>query len=122
MKTLSLIALALLQAPLAFGSAAEEFHARFAEELRASPVSLSTEGESSLHFSGGRAAAKMLQASSLEAAIGAAKAMSLSELTQVAREDKAVSLPALKSRELTIVILPGVFAEFIKNRAFEEVL
>ncbi|RYZ98897.1 MAG: hypothetical protein EOP11_20100 [Proteobacteria bacterium] len=33
-----------------------------------------------------------------------------------------MSLPALKSRELTIVILPGVFAEFIKNRAFEEVL
>jgi pimeloyl-ACP methyl ester carboxylesterase len=121
--TLSLLLTGILSSPLAaLAGSAEEFHARFLNELGTQVPAIASESQGSLHFGAGPALTKLLGASTLEEALAGGRALDLSKIAEGASGLKAAKLKALGSRELTIVLLPGVFAEFIKNRAFEEVL
>jgi len=119
---LSYLALLLLQSTAAFAGAADDFHARFDAELAQNPKPLTAESEATLHYAAGPALQKLVQAFSLEDALKQGSALDLSAIAEGAKGLNAAKLKPLKSRALTLVLLPGVFAEFIKNRAFEEVL
>lgn len=66
------------------------------------------------------------EASSVDEAMSAIKRSSLAKLHQATKADQSLSSldaeAVLKKRPLTIVLVPGIFGEFIKTRAFEEVL
>lgn len=103
----------LLMSLLALADSQATFHALFERELGSSAADL--------HFVADEAVARALAAPTLADAMRAQKEGSLSTLARVPAPGAiAPAIPKL-SRGLTLVLVPGVFAEFISNRAFEEV-
>lgn len=67
---------------------------------------------------------RSLKARTLEESLEALKGGSLTSLAEATRNAPRLDVPAtsLNGKKLTVVLVPGVFAEFIKNRAMEDVL
>lgn len=64
----------------------------------------------------------LASASSIEEALRSVSGSSLGALIANTRITPAITLAAKQGRPLTIVVVPGLFAEFIPTRPFEEIL
>lgn len=96
-----------------FADSQATFHALFEREVGASV--------SDLHFLADSAVTEALAAPTLEQAMRAQAAGSLATLAPVKPSTTVAPAIPRAARPLTVVLVPGVFAEFIKTRAFAEV-
>lgn len=100
------------------------FRQIFLEEAKAAKPSASATQISDLFFTPDTSTERALKARTLDEALEAQKGGSLTSLKAAEATSPRVELANfnLKGKRLTVVLVPGVFAEFIKNRAMEEVL
>jgi pimeloyl-ACP methyl ester carboxylesterase len=114
-----------LQAPArAETPEAVRFRSIFVEETKADLPNADARRKSQVVFLPDGAIENALRASSMEQAMQAIRGDNLANLFQASAGVSFVdaAVPSFEGRNLTIVLVPGMFAEFIKNRAFEDVL
>lgn len=113
-----------LLSSVSYASPAQDFHSIFLTEVQAENKKISRTDLENLHYVPDEKVLKSLEASSLDDSLDLLKSTNLSKLID-ANKSSALSSsstrPVFNKPNLTMVIVPGVFAEFIKNRAFEEV-
>jgi pimeloyl-ACP methyl ester carboxylesterase len=106
---------------------ARAFRQIFLREVRSQRPATSEDEVRATHFLPDAAVARALRATTLGAAMDAVRASSIPSLVEASqRPESAIALDPVRAipaqrKPLTIVLVPGVFAEFIENRAFEEV-
>jgi hypothetical protein len=122
------LALALLVPALAHAGPTEDsaaFRQRLIQETKLLKPDADEKWLNELSYVPDDAVLRALKATNVDEMLEAVKLGSLRTLrdaTVAAPAAKAGDLDSLSGHHLTIVIVPGVFAEFIKNRAFEDVL
>lgn len=99
------------------------FRRIFLDEAKAAKPSASASQLSDLFFAPDAATMNALKARTLDEALEAQKGGSLTTLKAAEATSPKVEQAklSLQGKRLTVVMVPGVFAEFIKNRAMEEV-
>lgn len=125
----SLVLTSIASSPAPIWAAADAQDAREFHELLRSvlPPELRNDQHLALaHLIPDAAVISATQADSVEHALERIKSSSLAELTaanqKTSLQPKLDSGDILKRHQITIVLIPGIFGEFIPTRAFEEVL
>lgn len=115
-------------------SSADLFHTAFYRALNKDPHESADEGKELRHYILDGSLRKMLAAPTVAEAMTAAKGSNLQDLSAatlqsvIASSSAESSLPAteieeiLAQKPITVVIVPGIFGEFIVTRPFEEIL
>ena len=120
------LVLALFFATAAHATDTEDaalFRQLFLEEAKIDKPSATPAQLDDLFFTPDAAVERSLKARTLDESLEALKGASLTSLKAARAHAPKIDAPKtdLKGRRLTIVLVPGVFAEFIKTRAMEEI-
>jgi hypothetical protein len=103
-------------------SDAAVFRGLFLNEVRALNPKAADENVRALHFLPDGAVVQALRARGLDDALAAIRSGTIPALAENTGLQSAPAAATVAGKDLTIVLVPGVFAEFIANRAFEDVL
>lgn len=106
--------------PIAVADQAQ-FHALLMNEVKIARPRASETDLRGVHFSADPIVDAALAAPTAKDALAIEARSSLTELTRILTPSVSPEILPAARRPLTLVIVPGVFAEFIKTRAFEEV-
>lgn len=128
MKTFFIFLLAASSPQFSFAqdaaSDAKNFEKIFLEQVRKSHPGASEQQIRQTHFLPDSALLEAVQSPSLDQAMDKTRSTNLPNLAKSTGTSEPIVAPAAAESsdpKLTMVVVPGVFAEFIKNRAFEEV-
>lgn len=98
------------------------FRGLFFDEVKTHFPGISQIELQDLHFVGDEIVHKALQSGTVYSSLSILGTTNLARQSQVSATAPTIELSKKRKRPLTMVIVPGLVAEFIQNRAFEEVL